>query len=151
MFSPPCSGWQTSLFSSHCTVLCLYVSCLAAQGPRSNFDIGRGGGTISYSILGGRGHKTLFLTKSLKFSKYWGGGHVPPLPPHPLLRGPCSRRSSLSSSLTAVIPKIFQSYHSNRTADRLSSANIILLAYSPCDNVVSFYLESFWLNGLLVH
>ena len=42
--------------------------------PRSNFEIrgGGGGGTINDSILGW--HKTLFLTKSLQFSKYWGGG-----------------------------------------------------------------------------
>ena len=33
------------------------------QGPRSNFEIGGGGGTISAFILGG--HKTLFLTNSL--------------------------------------------------------------------------------------
>ena len=32
------------------------------QGLRSNFEIG--GGTISDSILGGGGHKKLFLTNS---------------------------------------------------------------------------------------
>ena len=35
------------------------------QGRRGNFEIGRGGGTISYSVLGGGGLKTLFLTNSL--------------------------------------------------------------------------------------
>ena len=52
------------------------------QGPRSNFKIGGGGGTINDSILGG--HKTLFLTNSLLILKILGGGgHVPPpLPPY---------------------------------------------------------------------
>ena len=47
-----------------------------------------GGGHISYSILGG--HKTLFLTNSSKFKKYWGA-HAHPLPPPP----PCSTVSAV--------------------------------------------------------
>ena len=43
----------------------LTVVLFKVQGLRRNFEIGgRGGGTISDSILGG-GHKTLFLTDSL--------------------------------------------------------------------------------------
>ena len=44
---------------------------------------GGGGGTVSDSILGGRGHKTLFLTKLLIILKILGGT----CPPAPLLRG----------------------------------------------------------------
>ena len=51
------------LFSSN---PCMYV--ILYQGPRSNFEIGEGGGgTISHSILGGTKHF---------FLKYWGGGGV---------------------------------------------------------------------------
>ena len=49
------------------------------QGPRSNFEIGEGGGgTISASILGG--HKTLLLTNSLYIL---GGRARAPRPPPP--------------------------------------------------------------------
>ena len=49
------------------SLCCLFIRKL--QGPRSNFEIGGGGGgdTVSDSILGG--HKTLFLTS------YILGGH----------------------------------------------------------------------------
>ena len=40
------------------------IKCLF-QGPWSNFEIGEGGGTISDSIFGEGGLKTLFLTNSL--------------------------------------------------------------------------------------
>ena len=54
------------------------------QGPRSNFEMGGGGGTISASIWGG-GHKTLFLKLILNNFKNIGagGGQVPPCPPTP--------------------------------------------------------------------
>ena len=51
---------------------------------------GGGGGTSSDSIL--RGHKTLFLTNSLYFKKYWGGGgYVPPGLPTPVVPGSIKR------------------------------------------------------------
>ena len=43
---------------------CCCASQPQLQGPRSNFEVGGGGGTIRDSILGG-GHKTLFLTNSI--------------------------------------------------------------------------------------
>ena len=59
------------------------------QGPRSNFEIGRGG-TISaqkYWGGGGGGVKTLFLILNLyNFKNIGGGGGT--CPPAPLLRGP---------------------------------------------------------------
>ena len=45
------------------------------QGPRSNFEIGGGGGgTISNSILGGR---HFFLLNLRNFKNIGGRGHVP--------------------------------------------------------------------------
>ena len=46
------------------------------QGPRSNFEIGGGGGTVSNSILEGEGTTRLFLL-TLYSSKNIEG-HVPP-------------------------------------------------------------------------
>ena len=43
---------------------------------RSNFEIGRGGGTISVSILGG--HKTLFLPTLYNFKNIGGVTCSPP-------------------------------------------------------------------------
>ena len=55
-------------------------------------------------------------------------------------------------NLTAVIPRIFQSRYSNRTADRSPSANVILLTCTPTRKCYLFFdSESLWLNCLLAH
>ena len=65
------------------------------QGPRGNFEIGRGGGggegegTVSDSILGG----TRYLSLQIPYNSKIIGGHVPPL--GPLLRGPCKIQAKL--------------------------------------------------------
>ena len=58
------------------------------QGPRSNFEIGEGGGHDW--ILGGGGKIHFFLLTLYNFKNIGGEGTCPPCPPPPpLLRGPC--------------------------------------------------------------
>ena len=67
--------FQIPLSRKDYTLLIGQNHCLTKhkQGPRSNFEIGGGGGgeTIGDSILGG-GHKTLFLTNwLLQYTDLW--------------------------------------------------------------------------------
>ena len=75
-----------------------------AQGPRSNFEIGGGGGTISGSILGG-GTKHIFLLILYNF-KNIGAPLLPPPPfptPRCLLNGfSCYMSAFLKATLNEV-------------------------------------------------
>ena len=55
-----------------------------SQGPRSNFEIGGGGGGAPILTQYWRGTKHLFLLILYNFKNIGGGGgHVPPGPPTP--------------------------------------------------------------------
>ena len=59
------------------------VTALSVQRPRSNFEIGEGGGAplVSQYWGGGGGTRHLFLLTLYNYKNIGGGGHVSPGPP----------------------------------------------------------------------